>query len=460
MTTLAQYERARAALAEATKVDQVLGIHDEVEHIKLYAQQIRDQALLADASEFQMRVERRLGALLKAAKEAGQIDKGGRPRKGPETGRSERAVLIRLADVGVSKDLSARAQKRASLADDAFEQSVTDVRERIVAGRAKIIEAPLPLPRGNRALMAGRQEPDDSRDFFPTPPFATRALTEHVLPQVGHHKDDLRNQSFWEPACGAGHMAEVLHESFGSGRASDIHDYGYGDTIDFLADGLGSQDGDCGAADWIITNPPFNDKTEAFVLRALDLATVGVAMFVRLQWLETIGRYERLFLDRPPTLIAIFPERVNLCKGRWEPDGATATAYIWLVWRKGVAPQAPFWIPPGCRKQLTKVDDERRFTAHPVIKAQLKLNQPPVTDDVAADRQGDKTSAKPIEVAKASGVAAAAAVIPSDMPDIPGFLKRGNPACAVPPKQEATKQISRGSVRVRDDGGSAHVGNN
>ena len=119
MTTLAQYERARAALAEATKVDQVLGIHDEVEHIKLYAQQIRDQALLADASEFQMRVERRLGALLKAAKEAGQIDKGGRPRKGPETGRSERAVLIRLADVGVSKDLSARAQKRASLADDA-----------------------------------------------------------------------------------------------------------------------------------------------------------------------------------------------------------------------------------------------------------------------------------------------------------------------------------------------------
>jgi hypothetical protein len=91
-------------------------------------------------------------------------------------------------------------------------------------------------------------------------------------------------------------------------------------------------------------------------------------MFVRLQWLESVGRYENIFAENPPTLIAFFAERVNLCKGRWEPEGSTATAYIWLVWLKHAKPEAPFWIPPGQREALTHPDDAERFTAHPVIK--------------------------------------------------------------------------------------------
>ena len=68
-----------------------------------------------------------------------------------------------------------------------------------------------------------------------------------------------------------------------------------------------------GEFDWIITNPPFGDKTEQFVLRALDLAKVGVAMFVRLQWLESVGPLAKtIFRDHPPTVIAFFAERVNL----------------------------------------------------------------------------------------------------------------------------------------------------
>jgi hypothetical protein len=54
---------------------------------------------------------------------------------------------------------------------------------------------------------------------------------------------------------------------------------------------------------------------------------------------------------------------VNLCKGRWDPDGGTATAYCWLVWIKGVSPRPPFWIPPGCRKALTLPTDRERFAA-------------------------------------------------------------------------------------------------
>jgi hypothetical protein len=218
------------------------------------------------------------------------------------------------------------------------------------------------LPYGARSIMGSRFEPDDSLDFFPTPPWATRALIECVFPLLQPRGECLGN-SVWEPACGEGHMADVLREYCPRVKATDVFDYGYGKTEDFL-----TAESFMWPHDWIITNPPFGEKTEQFVLRAIALATVGVAMFVRLQWLESIGRYEAIFRDTPPTLIAFFCERVNLCKGRWEPDGSTATAYIWLVWLKGESPRAPFWIPPGQREALTHPDDAERFTAHPVIK--------------------------------------------------------------------------------------------
>jgi hypothetical protein len=221
-----------------------------------------------------------------------------------------------------------------------------------------------PLINGARAVMASREHPAGDLDFSPTPPWATRALMERVLPQIHDVDFVIPHQTVWEPACGEGHMADVLAEYFQQVDGSDIHDYGYGRTTDFLmpiAEPFV-------AADWIVTNPPFDDKAEQFALRALELAGTGVAIFAQLRWLETIGRYERLFKDNPPTLIAIFAERVNLCMGRWDPDGTTATAYIWLVWVKGRQPQAPFWIPPGCRESLTHADDVARFTTHPVTK--------------------------------------------------------------------------------------------
>jgi hypothetical protein len=59
-----------------------------------------------------------------------------------------------------------------------------------------------------------------------------------------------------------------------------------------------------------------------FTLRALALATDGVAMLVGRQWIESVGRYEKLFRDRPPLLYAPFVERVPMVKGRWDPDAA------------------------------------------------------------------------------------------------------------------------------------------
>jgi len=365
MTMLAHYDRAMAALATALKstaVDVVLKSRDELDHVKLHAKQVRDRALLADATEFQMRVERWLGVLLQRAKEAGHLREG-RPVKVSE-GEIPPASL---KDIGVDKKLSMQAQSAAKLSEDDFTAAITGMRSRMASGKAIVVD-----PMGGssmesgRAIMASRLEPDDSLDYFPTPPWATRALIERVFPQIGR-RGDCRRQIAWEPACGEGHIAEVLREYFDDVTASDIHDYGYSDfTVDFLeCEQFNRRDQD---AAWIITNPPFGDNSEKFVLRALELARSGAAMFVRLQWLETGGRYERVFKDNPPTLIAFFAERVNLCKGRWDPEGSTATAYIWLLWVKGASPRAPFWIPPGCRETLSKPDDAIRFTQHPVAR--------------------------------------------------------------------------------------------
>jgi hypothetical protein len=68
----------------------------------------------------------------------------------------------------------------------------------------------LPLiPKGSTSVMARRVEPPDSLDYFPTPPWATRALFRHVLPALGVAAP---LGCTWEPACGAGHMASVIGE--------------------------------------------------------------------------------------------------------------------------------------------------------------------------------------------------------------------------------------------------------
>jgi hypothetical protein len=234
------------------------------------------------------------------------------------------------------------------LDDEAFERRIRE-------------DAPI---NGARSIMGSRQEPDDSLDYFPTPPWATRALIEFALPELGFVGRELG--SVWEPACGEGHIAAVLKEYTGTVYATDVFDYGtehQGRLCDFLDPSNYAPHVKPGRYDWIITNPPFDEKAIQFVLRALDLAEIGVAMFVRLQWIEGVERYETLFKPHPPTLFAPFVERVNLCKGRWDPDGGTATAYCWLVWIKGVSPRPPFWIPPGCRKALTLPTDRERFAA-------------------------------------------------------------------------------------------------
>jgi hypothetical protein len=198
----------------------------------------------------------------------------------------------------------------------------------------------------SHAVMSQRLEPLDSPDDFPTPPWATRALLEHVI-----GSQSLSNLSCLEPACGAGHMAKVLKEYFGEVRFSDAYDYGYGPVSDYL-----KIPHEAKSVDWVITNPPFR-LAEEFVLHSLGVARRGVAMLVRTVFLESVGRYNRLFRDHPPTEFAQFVERVPMVRGRLDKKASTATGYAWLVWEHGVEHRSNVvWIPP-CRRNLEYPND-------------------------------------------------------------------------------------------------------
>lgn len=198
------------------------------------------------------------------------------------------------------------------------------------------------------AVMQQRSEPHDSLDDFPTQPWATRALCEHVLQGL-----NLKGQTVWEPACNRGHMSGPLDEYFGAVWASDIHDYGTPRTFqhDFLFPVLPISE----KPNWVITNPPFR-LAEQFIARACEVASEGVAMIVRTSFLEGVGRYQNLFSKNPPSIVAQFSERVPMVKGRLTATGSTATSYCWLVWQKGVTGTKLVWIPP-CRKKLERADD-------------------------------------------------------------------------------------------------------
>jgi hypothetical protein len=216
------------------------------------------------------------------------------------------------------------------------------------------------------AVMQRRKVAPDSLNYFPTPPFATRALCEWLAGALG----DLSNLSVWEPGCGELHMARPLAESFATVRASDVHRYSPDhELMDFVMFGPEEP-----PADFVITNPPFQ-LAQAFIETGLKVARRGVAMLVRSAFLEGGGRYTDLWSISPPSDVLQFCERVVMLEGRLIRSGAldpfaekagnkatTATSYVWLVWLKaedhfpGDRETRFHWIAP-CRERLERPGD-------------------------------------------------------------------------------------------------------
>jgi hypothetical protein len=216
------------------------------------------------------------------------------------------------------------------------------------------------MDKRNLAVMADRKAIGEADtlaarlNYFPTPPWATRALVEEIL-WPNRLLPARRSEGVcWEPACGGGHMAIPLREYFERVYATDVHDWGHGiGGTDFLSLREGPFD-----TRWIITNPPFT-LAEQFLDRALAIATHGVALLVRLQWLEGETRWQSIFCDRKPLIVAPFAERVSMIEGAWDPEASSATAYAWFIWQIAVRPRSTRLehIEPGAEGRHTRTED-------------------------------------------------------------------------------------------------------
>lgn len=174
-------------------------------------------------------------------------------------------------------------------------------------------------------LAASSHSKDDRADddYYCTPPQAVEEL--------------LKRESFChyvlEPAVGGGSIAAVLVDYDHKVQSMDIVDRGYAGTE--VRDFLTTTKDDLNFSPDIITNPPYALAKE-FVEHALDISMDGVkvAMFLKIQFLESKKRYE-LFKKYPPKKIYVFVNRVNCGKNGVFGKESSAVCYAWFVWEKG-----------------------------------------------------------------------------------------------------------------------------
>lgn len=171
-------------------------------------------------------------------------------------------------------------------------------------------------------------------DFYPTPPWATRALL----------RVERFEGSIWECACGDGAMSEVLLETGHEVFSSDLFDRGYGESgVDFV--------GTERKADNIITNPPYN-RAEDFVQSGLKACRNKFALLLRLAFLESAKRQTSIFQKTPPARVWVFSERITFYPKGAKRAGSGTTAYAWFVWDKQSTPDTTLgWLPLGMKER-------------------------------------------------------------------------------------------------------------
>jgi len=169
---MVKYDAARTALAECRSVDEVKGWADKAAALQAYGRMAKDKTLETDAAEIRIRAERRLGEML-----AEQKASGGFAKPGPNNSVVDDDRIPTLAEVGISKDLSSRAQKLAAVPEAQFEAEVGEWRERVSAEGARVSAKLESI--GQAAIDKKAPEPP-----APTPEQARIAELEDQLAEV------------------------------------------------------------------------------------------------------------------------------------------------------------------------------------------------------------------------------------------------------------------------------------
>lgn len=212
---------------------------------------------------------------------------------------------------------------------------------------------------GARDMVARNSQYAQTKDYIPTPGYATRVLYEEVAPEM---LKGITERTVLDPACGAGHMCEVFHEyNYKSVVGSDLIDYPdkrY--KMNFVKEDF-MDPNNTKKYDDIVTNPPYALLGD-FTTQGLDRAENYFAMLLRVQALESQSRF-KIFSRKPPTRIGFFSDRIPFKSGYTTRKAPKMFFHIWLFWdikRSNANPRdidPPTWIKPNAQELYEKLED-------------------------------------------------------------------------------------------------------
>jgi len=163
-------------------------------------------------------------------------------------------------------------------------------------------------------------------DYYATDPEAIRTWLNERKPKL--------SKTILEPCAGEGHIAEVLKEYGYKVISCDLvqRDYPLDKVWDFLELPENEQN-----SYTIVTNPPFKYSLE-FVEKAIKISKPGIDiwMFLKLQFLETKARREKIFNNNWLREVDVYTSRVRCSKnGDFEKDKGSAVCYCMFRFNNG-----------------------------------------------------------------------------------------------------------------------------
>jgi chromosome segregation ATPase len=135
---IVKYDAAIYAIAQCKSIDEVKTWADKAAAMQAYQRMAKDKTLELDAAEIRIRAERRLGEMIAEQKAETGLAKPGVKPTANSVVTHDRIEIPKLSDVGISKDLSSRAQKLAAVPAAEFEAEVGQWRERVQSEGARV----------------------------------------------------------------------------------------------------------------------------------------------------------------------------------------------------------------------------------------------------------------------------------------------------------------------------------
>lgn len=200
------------------------------------------------------------------------------------------------------------------------------------------------MTRNGRGKASGRRE----NDFYPTPAW----MSDHLLDRLWHLGAGMP-PTILEPCAGESHIVNAILRRYPEAEmtANDIdprhakRDVGMW-TEDATQPAFWEHLDSIGRGhEWVITNPPFSAAWD-IIRHAYDHATVGIAVLLRVTWLEPpkspAGASKAAFLAEHPPTWELIMERFSF-DGVSQDSATTA----WFVWFKDPAERQRIEVIPG-----------------------------------------------------------------------------------------------------------------